>query len=64
MRPDDQQSDAILKVYAAGDISATDAAYDVQALGLPDFENSSASEIIPWPKATGYGIPMSVRRAP
>lgn len=29
----------------------------MQALGLPGFENPSASEIILWSKEAGYGIP-------
>lgn len=46
MRSRDERSDAILKTYAAGELSAADAAYDVQALALAGFENPSASEII------------------
>ena len=61
MYPADEQSAVILKAYAAGDIGAADAAFEIQALGLPGFENPSASEIIIWAKAAGFGIPTPTR---
>lgn len=51
------QLDAILQAYAAGDLSAADAAYDLHALALPGLESPSASEIILWSREAGYGIP-------
>jgi len=57
MYPADERSIAILKAYAAGDLAAADAAYELQALALPGFENPSASEIIIWSKEAGFGIP-------
>jgi hypothetical protein len=47
----------ILKKYSEGDMSAADAAYDIQALRIPGFENPSASEVIIWSKDAGFGIP-------
>ena len=61
MYPADEKSTAILQAYAAGDIAAADAAYELQALRLPGFENPSASEIIVWSKEAGFGIPTPTR---
>jgi len=47
----------ILEQYAAGDISASDAAYDIQQLKIPGYEDPSASEVIIWSRMAGFGIP-------
>ena len=47
----------ILERYARGDVSAYDAACEVQELGLPGYDDPSASEVILWSRAAGFGIP-------
>lgn len=53
----DKRLHPLLKQYAVGDISAADAAYDIQQLKIPGYENPSASEVVLWSKAAGFGIP-------
>jgi len=53
----------ILKRYAAGEVSASHAAYDIQAMGIPGYEDPSASEVVLWSKMAGYGIPTESREA-
>ncbi len=48
---------AILKRYSRGEVSAYDAACDIQDLGLPGYHDPSASEVVLWAKEAGYGIP-------
>ena len=55
--PPDPRFYPILKEYSEGKISSPDAATEIQALGIPGFEDPSASEVILWAKAAGYGIP-------
>lgn len=47
----------ILRRYAAGEVSAYDAACDIQDLGIPGYEDPSASEVVLWARRTGIGIP-------
>lgn len=47
----------ILQRYAASEVSAADAAYEIQELKIPGFGFPSASEVILWSKAAGFGIP-------
>ena len=56
-QPPDKKFFHILKQYAAGEISAMNAADNIQQLGLPGYEDPSASEVVLWSKAAGFGIP-------
>lgn len=47
----------ILARYARGEVSAYDAACEIQDLGLPGYHDPSASEVVLWAKRTGHGIP-------
>ena len=47
----------VLRRYAAGQVSAYDAACDIQELGIPGYEDPSASEVVMWARQTGIGIP-------
>ncbi len=47
----------ILKQYSEGNISAMNAAYEIQQLKIAGFEDPSASEVIIWARMAGYGIP-------
>jgi hypothetical protein len=49
--------DPILARYARGEVSAYDAACEIQDLGLPGYHDPSASEVVLWAKQTGHGIP-------
>ncbi len=60
-READPRTHPILRRYARGEISAANAAYEIQELGLPGFEDPSASEVILWAIAAGFGIPSSSR---
>ncbi len=42
--------------YSTGDISASDAAYEIQALKIPGYSNPSVSEVMLWSRAVGYGL--------
>lgn len=55
--PPDAKFYPLLKKYSEGGISAMDAAYEIQQLKIPGFEDPSASEVILWAKMAGYGIP-------
>ncbi|MDE1154032.1 MAG: hypothetical protein PW788_15985 [Micavibrio sp.] len=55
--PPDKRLYPILEQYAAGDLSAADAAYDIQQLKIPGYEGPSASEVIIWSRMAGFGIP-------
>lgn len=47
----------ILRRYAAGAVSAYDAACEIQELGLPGYPDPSASEVVLWARSSGIGIP-------
>lgn len=47
----------ILARYAKGEVSAYNAACEIQDLGLPGYHDPSASEVVLWARQTGYGIP-------
>lgn len=47
----------VLREYSAGHISASNAAFEVQALGLLGFDDPSASEVILWTRAAGLPLP-------
>jgi hypothetical protein len=47
----------VLRRYAAGRVSAYDAACDIQDLRIPGYEDPSASEVVLWARQTGIGIP-------
>lgn len=47
----------ILKRYSRGEIGAANAAFEIQAMGLPGFDDPSASEVILWSISAGFGIP-------
>lgn len=53
----DQRIYPVLKKYADGDLSAVDAAYEVQKMKIPDIPFPSASEIILWSRAIGLSLP-------
>lgn len=55
--PPDERFFPILARYARGDVSAYDAACEIQDLGLPGYHDPSASEVVLWSKAAGFGIP-------
>lgn len=55
--PPDERFYPILEKYALGRISAYDAACEIQEMGLPGYDDPSASEVVLWAKMTGYGIP-------
>jgi hypothetical protein len=55
--PPDKKFYPILKKYSEGDISASNAAYEIYEMKIPGFEDPSASEVIIWAKMAGYGIP-------
>ena len=55
--PPDERFYPILKKYSEGRISAYDAACEIQDLGIPGFQDPSASEVVLWAKMTGFGIP-------
>jgi hypothetical protein len=47
----------VLRRYAAGEVSAYDAACDIQDLRIPGYEDPSASEVVLWARQTGIGLP-------
>lgn len=55
--PVDPRLLAVLRRYSAGRISAPDAAFEIQALGLPGFDDPSASEVILWTRAADLRLP-------
>lgn len=55
-RPD-RRLDPILLRYSRGEVSAYDAACEIQELGLAGYQDPSASEVVLWSKAVGFGIP-------
>ncbi len=55
--PPDPRIFDILKAYSQGQVSAANAAFDIQARGIPGLEDPSASEVILWSKMAGFGIP-------
>jgi len=57
LKPPDARFHPILKKYSEGRISAYDAACEIQDMGLPGFDDPSASEVVLWAKMVGYGIP-------
>ena len=59
--PVDKKILPILQRYAAGDLSAVNAAYDIQQLKIPGYDDPSASEVILWSKAEGFGIPSPTK---
>jgi len=57
VKPPDPRFHPILERYSRGEVSAYDAACEIQDLGIPGFEDPSASEVVLWSRMTGYGIP-------
>ncbi len=55
--PPDPRIFDILKAYSRGELSAANAAYDIQQRKLPGLDDPSASEVILWSKMAGFGIP-------
>lgn len=55
--PPDERFYPVLERYSRGEVSAYDAACDIQELGIPGFEDPSASEVVLWAKMAGFGIP-------
>lgn len=47
----------LLREYSAGRISAPNAAFEIQALGLLGYDDPSASEVILWTRAAGLRLP-------
>lgn len=47
----------ILRRYAAGEVSAYNAACEIQDLGLPEYPDPSAGDVVVWSRAAGFGIP-------
>ena len=61
--PPDTRLYPILQRYAAGELSAYDAACEIQELGIPGYHDPSASEVVLWSKAAGFGIPTPTEEA-
>ena len=61
VHPPDERFYPVLKKYSEGRISAYDAACEIQDLGIPGFDDPSASEVVLWAKMTGFGIPTPTR---
>ncbi len=57
LAPPDKKFYPVLKKYSDGDISASNAAYEIYEMKIPGYEDPSASEVILWAKMAGYGIP-------
>jgi hypothetical protein len=55
--PPDERLHPTLRKYAAGQISAYNAACEIQDLKIPGYDDPSASEVVLWAVAAGYGIP-------
>ena len=55
-RPDERFF-PILRRYSEGQVSAYDAACEIQDLGLPGFPDPSAGDVVVWARAAGFGIP-------
>ena len=55
-READRRLYPILERYSRGEIGAADAAFEIQATGLPGFEDPSASEVVLWSIAAGFGV--------
>ena len=36
------------------------AAYEIQTLNIPGYDDPSITEVVLWSKAVGYGIPMQI----
>jgi hypothetical protein len=53
----DERLHPTLRKYADGQISAYDAACEIQDMRIPGYDDPSASEVILWAVAVGYGIP-------
>ena len=47
----------LLKAYSQGQITAENAAWEIQQLKIDGFLNPSVSEVIIWSRNAGYGIP-------
>ena len=48
---------AKLKAYSQGQITAENAAWEIQQMNTDGFLNPSVSEVIIWSRNAGYGIP-------
>lgn len=55
--PPDPRIFPILRRWAAGEVSAYDAACEIQDLGLPGYHDPSAGDVVAWSRAAGFGIP-------
>jgi hypothetical protein len=55
--PPDPRFYPVFLRYSRGEVSAYDAACDIQDLSVPGFEDPSASEVVLWAKMAGFGIP-------
>jgi hypothetical protein len=57
MLPPDERFFPVLERYAAGQVSAYDAACEIQDLKIPGYHDPSASEVVLWARMAGFGIP-------
>lgn len=48
---------AILERYGRGEVSAYDAACDVQDLGIPGLHDPTAGDVVHWARESGLGPP-------
>jgi hypothetical protein len=55
--PPDQKFFPVLKKYSEGNISAYNAACEIQEMNIPGFNDPSASEVVLWARMAGFGIP-------
>ena len=46
-----------LRLYASGVLSVSRAAWEIQSLGLPGFQDTAAVDVIRWGIETGIGGP-------
>lgn len=55
--PPDPRFLPILERYSRGEVSAYDAACDIQDLQIPGFHDPSASEVVVWTRMVGLSLP-------
>lgn len=51
----------VLRKYSAGDLSAYDAACEIQELGLPGYHDPTAGDVVAWMREAGLSLPAPTR---
>ena len=59
--PPDPRTFPVLKRYSEGDLSAANAAFEIQAMNIPGCDDPSASEVILWTRMAGFNLPAPSR---